>query len=546
MLILLYIMKRKLLFTLSVVFLTGISVYANLYVNEVNSTGKWIEIYNSGENTVAVGGYTVTRYNNDGAVASATLPAGTALAPKGFLVLYQGSVVAPPVAGAVDCLPFGISSDKFISVVLKTNQGDVVDNFDIGDPQTVKVSSGKSWARETDGDETIVALEPTPGKPNSSPPAYSDLAIFINEVNSTGKWIEIYNDEANAVNMGGYTVTRYNNDGAAGIASIPAGVYVASKGFLVIYEGPASGGTSPSPVEGAYDCMPYGISSEKFMRATLRDNQGKIIDESFDIGNPQTVLVSSGKSWAREADGKEIIAALEPSPGKPNDAPPSYSQLKIYINEVNSTGKWIEIYNDEPNAVDVGEYTVTRYNNDGAVGIASLPLGTAIASKRFLVIYQGSAAVAPVAGALDCMDYGISSDKFMRATLRDNQGNIVDETFNIGDPQQVKVSDGESWAREPDGSPDIKAQNPSPGSKNAVPYSISKNFPTENPLVFVFAGMLSVPENTSSIQLYSVSGSLVLNRKITAASLNLTDLPKGFYIVKLTISDKVFTQKIVL
>ena len=290
-------MKRKLLFILSLILLTGFSGYAKLYINEVNSTGKWIEIYNSGENTVNVEGYFVVRNNNDGTSRVATLPAKTTIAPKGFLVLFQGSAVYPPIEGAIDCMDFGISTDKFMSAVLKNSQGNPVDDFDIGNPQTVTVSSGKSWARETDGAETIVALEPTPGKPNNSSQTYSNLNIYINEVNSTGKWIEIYNDEANPINLGGYTITRYNNDGAAGIATLPANVVIASKGFLVIYEGPANNGTSPSPVAGAIDCMPYGISSDKFMRATLRDKQWNIVDETFNIGDPQTVTVIGGKSW---------------------------------------------------------------------------------------------------------------------------------------------------------------------------------------------------------------------------------------------------------
>ena len=536
---------KKLIFTLLSVCFTCISGHAAIYVNEVNSTGKWIELYNSGESAVNVSGYYVYRYNNDGA-STAIIPTGTVIAAKGFLALYQGDAASSPVDGAIACLPYGISSAKFMNIVLRNASGNLVDDtFDVGNPQTVTVSRGRSWARQTDGASKIVALDPTPGKSNTAPPSYSGYKIYINEINSTGKWIELYNSENVGINIGGYIITRNNNDEATKIVSIPAGTVIAAKSFLVLYQGSAV----PSPVAGAIDCLSFGISSTKFENATLKDTKGNIVDNTFDIGDPQTATVSKDLSWARKTDGGDEIVALNPTPKKSNASPMSFSGLKIYINEVNTKGEWIELYNDENEGINVGGYIITRTNNNEVASIAAIPAGTVIASKGYLVLYQGpdneGTSPLPVAGAIDCLPFGISLTKFECMVLRDTEGSIVDNTFDIGDPQRVTITEEQSWAREPDGSSVIGAQAPSPGAPNEQGSSISEIM-AENALVFVYAGMLNLPENTYYIQLYGISGNLVLSRDVTETSVDLTHLPKGVYLIKLTTSDMLYIRKIIL
>ena len=537
-------------FILLLVCFTYTSGYAALYINEVNSTGKWIEIYNSGESEVNMSGYYVRRFNNNNNSGITVIPAGTIIAPNGFLVLYQGPVsggaAISPIEGAVDCLSYGISSTKFMRVVLMTPSLQVVDDtFTIGYPQSSSVVRDQSWARATDGSATIVAMDPTPGTSNTSPPSYSDKKIYINEVNSTGKWIELYNDEDKDENVGGYILTRNNNDDAVGNAAIPLGTVIKSKDFLVLYRG----STAPSPVEDAIDCLPYGISATKFTSVLLRDPQRNVVDNTFYVGDPQEITVSKGKSWVRETDGGDTIIASDPTPGKPNDSDPLFSDLKIYINEVNASGNWVELYNDEDSVINVGGYILIRINSDEAAGTAAIPGGTVIKSKGFLVLYQGTVdgetAPSPVAGAIDCLPFGISSTKFESIIIKDTKGYFVDNTFDIDDPQTVTVSGGQSWAREPDGSDSIKAQKPTPGAPNERPTSISA-LNAENNLVSVHAGFLNVPERTSDIQLFTISGTHVLHRNITETSIDLTHLPNGFYLVKLTVSGISYTQKIVL
>ena len=542
-------MIRKVILSFSLLIITFFSSYAKLYINEVNSTGKWIEIYNDDNTEVNIGGFFVSRNNNDGATNAAVIPYGTIIAPKGFLVLYQRSEAPVPTEDAIECLPYGISSDKFLNAILKNNTGEIIDIFDIGDPQTVTVNSGKSWARQTDGDDSIVALDPTPGRPNTTLMPPSDYKIIVNEVNSTGKWIEFYNNEEFTVDLSGFNLIRTNNDGTNNFY-LPAKTTIAPKGYLVIFQGPKSGGTSASPVDEAIDCMPFGISTDRFLSAVLVDSKGLYADKTFNIGNPQTVTVTGGKSWARETDGSEIIVDLDPTPGKPNTATPPPSDFKIFVNEVNSTGKWIEFYNDEEIEVNMGGFTVTRSNYDGT-SIAAIPSGAIIAPKGFLVIYEGTASggtsLSPVEGAIDCMTFGISSERFKNVVLRDSKGLITDNTFDIGYPQTVTVSSGKSWARENDGKNIIVALEPTPGLPNNT-YTKLNQVEIERSNIFasIYRGVLWLPEKTTSVKIYGISGNLVLDRDITDSSIDLTGLQKGFYVVRMVISGKVYGQKVVL
>ena len=541
-------MKKNLIFTLLFCLCSIFLSQAAVYVNEVSSSGKWIEFYNSGDAIVDMSNYTVTRYNNDGDIKSSAIPVGTSISPNGFIVIYQSGNPSP-IDSAIDCQDFGISAARFMRVELKDAWGNIVDDtFDLGNPQSVTVTGTQTWGRSVDGGATIIATDPTPGASNTTAPLPpSDLKLYINEVNSTGKWIEIYNDEDEDIDVSGFTIVRINNDAAIGTASIPTGKIIESKGFIVIYQGIYSGGSAVPPVPGAIDCMTYGISTDRFKAAILIDSDGRIVDETFDIGDPQSVVVTSPQSWAREHDGSTIIVVSDATPGLSNGTPPLLpSDLKLYINEVNSTGKWIEIYNDEDEDIDIGEFTVTRINNDAAIGTAFIPLGTMIESKGFIVIYQGSAAESPVDEAIDCLSYGISTDKFKTAILRDSDGRIVDDSFDLGDPQSVTVADGKSWAREDDGSAVIVAQDPTPGTANGLPTSIN-NIEIANTLVSVSNGILYLPEGTSGVQLFNISGNLVFSQNsIAGASLDLKFIPKGVYVVKLMISDKIVIKKLTL
>jgi hypothetical protein len=218
--------------------------------------------------------------------------------------------------------------------------------------------------------------------------------------------------------------------------------------------------------------------------------------------------------------------------------------LKLFINEVNSTGKWIEIYNDEDKDVDLGGFTVVRYNNDGGIDMAYIPKGTAIAAKGFVTLYQ-EGVVSPAKDAIECLPYGISSDRLKQVILKDNLNRIVDDTFDIGFPQTVVVSDGASWARKTDGHTTIVAIAPTPNQKNDLLTAV-EIIQKEDIRAYIYAGTLYLPANTSFIQLYSTSGKLILSREMNSTSMTPTTLPQGVYIVRMTVSEIVYTQKIII
>jgi len=551
-------MKKSLICTLLFVCFTWVSGYAQLYINEVNPNGKWIEIYNSGPSAVDISGYMVARWNiGDPNSATSMIPSGVVVGSGKFVVLYRGpknkGTDICPVDGAIDCLSFGISATKCMRIRLYEVDEDFefisLNTFNIGVP----VVRDQSWARATDGSSSIVALEPTPGWSNSVPPADSDLKdiIYINEINATGKWIELYNAGVNTVNLGGCVITRNNNDDAVSSLVIPAGTMIAGKSHLVLYRG----STAPPPVMGAIDCLNFGISAKKFDSVLLRDANRKVIDNTFFIGEVQTVEVARGQSWARVTDGAGTIVALDPTPGRPNDSQPLISNLKVYVNEVNPSGNWIELYNAEDTSINVSGYTIIRIN-DTAAGIAAIPAGTSIPAKGFLVLCQevtssetssssssSTRSSSSIPGAIPCLSFGISSDKFESAMLKDPQDYIVDIFEVDAEDPNMKVSGGLSWSRIPDGATTIGVQSPSGGESNGATTAIVPK--AEHSLIYVYAGILNLPENVSDIQLYGVSGNLVLSRNVTETSVDLTHLPKGFYLLRYTISGVSFIQKIV-
>ena len=145
-----------------------------------------------------------------------------------------------------------------------------------------------------------------------------------------------------------------------------------------------------------------------------------------------------------------------------------------------------------------------------------------------------------------CLTHGISATSFMSAALFDSDGAIVDDSFDIGNPQTVTVADGKSWARKYDGSTSIIAASPTPGA-TSITTTTSINAEITNTLASVSNGILYLPEGTSGVQLFNISGNLILSQSaITDASLDLNYIPKRLYVVKLTISGKTVIQKLAL
>ncbi len=207
-------------------FTASLPAFPTLWINEVQSdhfTGlldnqgqpdPWIEIYNSGTNTVSLTGlYLSGNYTN---LTNWAFPSGTSLAPKQFLVIFcDGQPLQtasnqlhthfrlPPVSGSV-----ALSR-------LHNNQPQVIDYVNYaglhGDRSYGSFPDGQSFDRQQ-------FFYVTPGGTNDGRSA--PLTVFINEwmaANSTAladpadgafnDWFELYNPGTNAVNIADYYLT---------------------------------------------------------------------------------------------------------------------------------------------------------------------------------------------------------------------------------------------------------------------------------------------------------------------------------------------------
>lgn len=124
-----------------------------------------------------------------------------------------------------------------------------------------------------------------------TPPVTTPGAIVMNEIYAMGTtadpdWVELYNPNTTAVNIGGYKI--YDAGGQGGTKAkktIPAGTSIPGKGFYVIVTD-----------DGAADGSAFGLSSAG-EDVWLEDAAGKVID------NTKFLVHTAQQSCARIPDG---------------------------------------------------------------------------------------------------------------------------------------------------------------------------------------------------------------------------------------------------
>lgn len=202
----------------------------NIFINEwlasnnsdtTDASGKyedWVELYNANDIAVNVGGlYISDNLNNPTRwQIPSTNPEATRIEPKGYLLLWADS----DTAEGPTHLDFKISAGGEIIGLYQMRAGtpNPIDIVSFGE-QITDISQG----RFPDGSATIRSfVNPTPARANlaiSSPTSPLIEGLYINEfladnendiVDTAGNhedWIEIYNDDTIAVDIGGLYMT---------------------------------------------------------------------------------------------------------------------------------------------------------------------------------------------------------------------------------------------------------------------------------------------------------------------------------------------------
>jgi uncharacterized protein YaiE (UPF0345 family) len=354
----------------------GVFFYPQLKINEFlasNSLGivdelgvheDWIEIYNKGNQPVDIGGMYITDLLSNPTLYKipATDPSKTTIPAKGHLLLWADN---EPTQGALHVnVKLSAGGEAIGLAMMVDGVPTYLDQITFG-AQSADVSTGSF----PDGSTNIRTFTtPTPGAPNVLPQL---SGVYINEVvvsNTTGitdasgdhdGWIEIYNKNANPVNIGGLYFT--NNTGtpllyqfptnAAALTTIPA------NGYIILW---ADNQTSQGALH-----LPFTLNSAGGVLA-LVNNDGltpAILDQ---LQYPSTAV---NTSTGRYPDGSANLKPFAtPTPSAANTLPlvsGLYINEFLASNDASNTDEfgefedWIEIYNSNSQPTDIGGLFIT-------------------------------------------------------------------------------------------------------------------------------------------------------------------------------------------
>ena len=267
--------------------------------------GDWIELYNPGTEAADIGGWTMT---DDLAVPDLwTVPAGTTVPADGYLLVWADDNAAGTALHAGFKLSGGGEQ-----IGLYGSDGAVADTLTYDEQET-----DVSFGRTPDGSDAWGIMETATPEAENSGVAVPDYGLFINEFLASNDvtnqdpdhadfadWIELYNETAADIDIGGWTMTDDLTDPVQW--TVPDGTIVPAGGYLMIWA------DSLDEVGLAIHAgFKLGGSGEQI---GLYDLGSAAVDTlTYDA---QTTDVSSG----RQPDGSDTWATFgTPTPGTSNN-----------------------------------------------------------------------------------------------------------------------------------------------------------------------------------------------------------------------------------
>lgn len=290
----------------------------------------WIEIYNAGPDPVDLSECYLTDSYAD--LTRWRFPAGTTLAPGGFLVVWADAEPAESKPGELHT-NFRLTPDTG-SVALTRLQGTPATPAVIDYLEYAQLSAGRSLGSLPDGEprRRRQFAEVTPGAPNN--PAFPALPVRLNEIlasntrtladpadNDYDDWFELYNAGSTPADLTGYTLTDTLDN--PGKYTIPPGTVIPPGGFLLVWADEETAQNTP----GGDLHVNFRLARDG-EQLGLFDPNGLLVD-GLTFG-PQTDDVSLG----RYPDGAEppFYEMTVPTPRQPNyleggNRPPVFASL---------------------------------------------------------------------------------------------------------------------------------------------------------------------------------------------------------------------------
>lgn len=304
--------------------------------------------------------------------------------------------------------------------------------------------------------------------------------LQLNELNGNDKFIEIYNNGAEALNLNGVYIEKdaAQNWVADNTVSIPAG------GYLLLYSEDVAADHEGYPESLIFHS---GLSAKKNVRIQLFTPAGVSIDDfnltNIDANDP--AYIPAPGSYSRNADGKWYYADATPGaanvdgtvavlgleggdvpPTPPTPTEPDYTNL--VLNELNGDTKFIEFYNKGDLDLSMEGMYLTKDGVEDDIkwtGDATI----VVPAHGYVVLYSVDvAADHPELGENMFFNSGLSAKKTVRFALYMADGTERD-VFTRGTTgewgQTISNVAPQSYARTPDGG-DWKLADPTPGEAN--------------------------------------------------------------------------------
>jgi len=272
----------------------------------------WIELHNAGTTNLPLEGFTLA--NSFFNLWQWTFPAGVVLPPGEFLVVWAD---AQPAESAGTNLHASFRLDPANGTVVLSRGGLILDYLNYSVVGTNR--SFGAWPADQASFRQVFDFA-TPGGAND--PSAVPVTLFINEWmasntsfitdpnNEFDDWFEIYNPTTNAVDLAGFHLSDDPTNNPTKF-TVPAGISVPARGFLLVWTDEQSGQTQPGG-----DLHVNFKLSQAGEAIALYDPNGRPID-SVTFG-PQTNNISEGR-WPD--GGASLYFMLNPTPRAANVIP---------------------------------------------------------------------------------------------------------------------------------------------------------------------------------------------------------------------------------
>jgi hypothetical protein len=304
----------------------------NVRINEINyhaasnyKTGDWIELYNQGEHSVDLSGWTISCQGN-----TFRFPAGEQLETKAYKVIAEDPDLFSTWYTQTENLVVeqGISLDNKMGIVSLRDEANMLVHavrysdywpwppLADGHGATLELEHMQEGNDDTDWRESYVLMG-TPGAENSMGMAFGNIRInelmasnnsFSDEYGETDDWFELYNGNDFPVNTGGlYLTDKFIAPNKWQIPlNQPELTTIPPGGFMLIW---ADDQTQQGPLHASFKLSASGEELAIYQRFHLGYSDLDRI--TFKEQNPE-------QSYGRYSDGADHLMLLKPTPGASN------------------------------------------------------------------------------------------------------------------------------------------------------------------------------------------------------------------------------------